>query len=460
MKVCLIYVGIGVSGFCDQRPTGDREGSWIGHGIASIGSAVEVAGYEVSLIDLRKLSGADDLVKKISEADADVFGLSVSPVDFQTAPMVAKLIKHFHPESKVVVGGIHPTIFPDAYNLKEIDTVVIGEGEITFPKLLLMYEWGVSFPKTIRGEKPNLDTLSFVNRELFDYKRELDCVFAPDQKTPSITMLAGRGCPFQCTYCQPAENSVFGKPYRMRSPENVIKELIQLKNKYDFKSITFWDDTFTISKRWTMQFCDLYEKENFGASIAACSRADIICRNEDMVERLASIGVDWFVIGMESGSQRLLDFIKKGTTVEQNIKSAEICRKNGIKIFATFMLGLPTEIKAESLSTAIMIDKIAPEHPSAFYFYPIEGTEIHKFCQDNDLILKDGNNRTIARTGVFEPAIKGIDYKFLDNLRTKEGYEARQMLREGARLLDWVLTESKKETENAEEGRDRKASNG
>ena len=449
MKVCLIYCGVGVAGFCANRPKGDREGSWIGHGIASIGASTKAAGHEVSLIDLRQIGGADDLVEKIRNCDADVFGMSVSPVDSQHAPSIAKIIRHFHPASRIIVGGIHPTILPDRYDFPEIDTVVVGEGEVAFPDLVCSHELGDPLPKTVRGEKPDLNRIPWVDRELFDYQRELDCFFAPDQELPSITMLAGRGCPFQCTYCQPAENAVFGKPYRMRSPENVIAELRVLKNKYDFKSVTFWDDTFTLNKSWVMEFCDLYERESFGATIAACSRADIICRNEEMVGRLASVGCDWFVIGMESGSQRILDFLKKGTTVEQNIESARICRKYGIKVFATFMLGLPTETKAEALATAIMIDKIAPDFPSAFYFTPIEGTEIYSYCRDNDLILDSVKNRTISRTGVFQPAIKGVDYTFLDRLRTKEGFEARVMLRQNADKLRSVMNGTYQATKEA-----------
>ena len=439
MKVTLIYCGVGVAGFCANRPKGDREGSWIGHGIASIGASTKAAGHDVSLIDLRQIGGAEGLTEKLRGCEADVFGMSVSPVDAQHAPAIAKIVRHFHPDSKIIVGGIHPTLFPERYDTPEIDTVVMGEGEVTFPDLVCLHELGEPLPKAIRGEKPDLNAIPWVDRELFDYQRELDCFFAPGQELPSVTMLAGRGCPFKCSYCQPAENAVFGHPYRMRSPENVVAELRHLKEKYDFKSITFWDDTFTLNKKWVVEFCDLYEREKFGATIAACSRADIICRDEEMVERLASVGCDWFVIGMESGSQRVLNFLKKGTTVEQNVEAARICRKHGIKIFATFMFGLPTETKAEALATALMIDKIAPDFPSAFYFTPIEGTEIYDACQANDLILEGAKNRTISRTGVFEPTIKGVDYTFLDKLRSKEGFEARNLLRQSANALPSVL---------------------
>ena len=410
-RAVLIYVGIGVAGFNANRPKGDREGAWLAHGIASIGASLLQAGHDVELIDLRHFSGWDEVFATIRQKSADVYGLSVSPVDSQFAIPIATAVKHFHPAARVVVGGIHPTIFPERYNDTAIDCVVVGEGELTMLDLLSATEW----PRMIRGRKPDLDVLPWVERELFDYRRELDCVFAPDQRTPSVTMLAGRGCPYFCNYCQPAENAVFGKPHRIRKPDGVVAELRFLKEEYDFKSITFWDDTFTMSKKWVADFCDLYERENFGATIAACSRADIVCKNEAMVERLASLGCDWFVIGLESGSQRILDLLQKGTTVEQNIEAARICRKHGIKIFGTYMYGLPTETKEEALATARMIDEIQPEHASPFFFSPIEGTGIYQFCKDNELLLGEGGS--VARTGVFRPAIKGVDYEYLNALR-------------------------------------------
>ncbi len=417
MKITLIYVGIGVAGFNANRPSGDREGSWIGHGIASIGASLKADDYEVNLIDMRQLSGWAHFKEKIVISPSVVYGLSVSAVDYHSALQAASIIKAIHPNSKVVVGGIHPSIFPEHYKGTNIDIVLMGEGEITFSWLIKELEAGRELPSVMQGSKPDLDTIPWADRELFDYQRELECFFAPDQDTPSVTMLAGRGCPFHCQYCQPAENAVFGLPYRMRSPENVVGELQSLKDKYHFKSITFWDDTFTYRKNWIAQFCDLFEKGHFKATIAACSRADIICRNEEMVERLASIGLDWFVIGLESGSQRILDFLKKGTTVEQNLMASKICRKYKIKIFGTYMYGLPTETKEEALMTARMIDEIQPEHNSPFYFLPIPGTGIYKYCHDNNLILDDMEDRTIARTGMFQPTLKGVDYNFLNALR-------------------------------------------
>ena len=429
MRVSLVFNHIGVAGMSDCRPDGDREGSWIGHGIASVGASAKKNGYNVDLIDLRGLSGWDAFESIIINDPADVYGFSVSAVDHWHALKAILIVKRNLPDSKIIVGGIHPTIFPGEYEFDVIDSVVQGEGEVTFTKILDKIYLGKSLPKVIRGEKPDLDKIQWIDRELFDYSKELKCGMAPDQALPAITMLAGRGCPYKCAYCQPAENAVFGYPYRMRSPENVVAELSYLKGRYRYKSVTFWDDTFTFNAKWVRDFCDLYESAKIGADIVACSRADIICKNEGMIERLSEIGLKWFVIGLESGSQRILNLIQKGTTVEQNKRAAKICRKYGIKIFGTYMFGLPTETVDESLATARMIDEISPEHASPFWFVPIKGTKIYDTCKEKGLILSGTEDRTIERTGCFNRTMKDVDYNYITMLmkgyRGKPGYHER-----------------------------------
>jgi radical SAM superfamily enzyme YgiQ (UPF0313 family) len=207
----------------------------------------------------------------------------------------------------------------------------------------------------------------------------------------------------------------------MRSPENVLEELFMLKLKYNYRSITFWDDTFTFNRKWLMRFADLYERSNIGAQIFACSRADIICNNEDMIARLAEIGVDWLVIGMESGSQRILDLIGKGTTVEQNIESARICHKYGIQVFATFMYGLPTETNAEVDMTNAMLDKAQVDFANPFWYVPIPGTNLYNYCTENNLLLHtDILGQTVERTGKFMPTLKGVDYAYLAKITNEK----------------------------------------
>lgn len=418
MKVTLIYPGIGITGFGKTKifPL-NGELQWIQHGLASIGAYAKREGYEVDLIDMRTLDSWEHFENIITLKSPDVVGISVSCLDYKSALEACAMIKTINPKIVTVAGGIFATEFPqELLKSDNINYVITGEGEITFTNLLGALKKGEPFPRISKGLTPDLDNLANIDRELFDYKRELSCYFAPNQPFPHVTMIAGRGCPYNCSYCQPAERAVFGRHFRMRSVENVLQELRDLRDRYDFKSITWWDDTFTVSSGWIYKFCDAYKKEGFNAEMAACSRADIICKNEEMIKRLSEAGLNWLVIGFESGNQRILDLLKKGTTVEQNYKAAKICKKYKIKLFATFMLGLPTETKEEVKDTIRMIRAIKPEHPSPFYFTPIPGTDIYDYCIKNGMLLRD-DPFEIERTGNFIPKIKGVDYKFLDTLR-------------------------------------------
>lgn len=414
-KVLLIYPGIGISGF---NPRSNKhnggEFGWIHHGIAMIGAVLLREGHTVHLTDLRHDRSWTDLAELVKSYQPNWVGISASYLDTKAAKISATISKRNCPTCKVVVGGLSPTLDTHLWeNELSVNHIITNEGEVSIVKLIN----GDIFDRIIKGEKPDLSYLPYVARELFDYPFELSTGFTGNQPTPMVTMISARGCPFSCTYCQPAERMVFGVGTRQRPVDHVIGELKELRDKYHFKSITWWDDTFTVNKEWLIEFCDKYKAEGFEAEMVVCNRADIICRDEEVVKMLADIGVKCFVIGFETGTDRMLKFLKKGTTVDMNLRAAEICKKYGVKIFGTFMLGLPSETKEESLATCEMLKVIDPDYKIVFYFTPIPGTEIYQYCLDNDLMLRD-DAMGIERTGNYKPKIRGIDYQYLDSLRS------------------------------------------
>lgn len=409
MKVTLVFPAIGIIGF-NNKDYFSGEVSWINHGLASIGANLKAAGHEVNLIDMRRLTGFQEFVTIIEKQNPDYVGINVSSMDYKPALAAVELVSKAIPEAKIMVGGIQPTLFPDRFiNNADIDFIVMGEGETAVVKIVD----GLIRERMVTGYKEHLDTLQYVDRGLFDYQYEMNAPFLlSGQQVPQVTMIAGRGCPYQCAYCQPAENVIFGSPYRIRSVDNVIGEIEQLKQTYGHKSIMFWDDTFTIDPKWIGEFCNRYKHHD---QILANSRADIICNHPEMIEGLASVGLDTMLIGFETGSQRLLNLINKGTTVDQNIKAAEICKKYGVKVFGTFMFGIPTETKTDALLTKAMLMAIKPDYKMMFIFTPIPGTRMFDYCKNNDLLLENEDYHDIARTGVYKRRIKGVDYKMLVN---------------------------------------------
>ncbi len=198
---------------------------------------------------------------------------------------------------------------------------------------------------------------------------------------------------------------------RRRSVDNVIQELGQLRVRYDFASFMFHDDCLTEDRQWVLEFCRRYKAEGFRQPFFCQSRADIITLHEDVVAAMASAGLRGYFIGFESGNQRILNFLRKGTTVQRNLDAARVCRKYGLAIWANYMLGMPTETKEEVMDTVEMIRELDPDYYSPAFFTPHPGTDLYDYCVEHDLSLITDYDS--YRRNPTEPKIKGADYEFL-----------------------------------------------
>lgn len=417
VKATLCYSGISQCGFDSYGK--DDEGSYLHHGLASISAYAKSKGFSIDLIDLRKLKNWSEVEKEIKKRDSSIYGLTMNSVDYNYVNKFIDIIKAVDDSLKVVVGGIHPTVMTEeVISNKNIDYIVTGEGDISFAELLSDIEEGKNPPRIIKGKVSVLDSIPFIDRELFDGFEVPRC---HDFEPPFVTIISARGCPYSCTFCQPAETILFGKKVRKRSVDNVINELRKLRSVYNFKSLMIHDDCFTADKKWVEEFCEKYRSNGFNQPFICQSRADFICHNEDLLRKLRDTGLRYLIVGFESGSQRVLNFIRKGVTVEQNLKAAEICKDIGIKIWANYMLGLPTETKEEAMDTVRMIRKINPDHPSPAYFTPHPGSYLFNYCKEHSLsLIKDHDDYRRSPMG---KKIKGIDYQFLERaLNMSLGY--------------------------------------
>jgi radical SAM superfamily enzyme YgiQ (UPF0313 family) len=419
MKTTLIYPGIAGYGF--ESVGRGMEAGWISHGLAHLSAAAKAQGFDVDLIDLRALRGWDHFREEIANRRPDVVGLTMMSVDYNPAMRCLAIVKEVSPQTITVVGGPHPTLaLEEMAELDHIDYIVTHEGEITFPKLLRAIEAGdPPAEHVLTGEQPDLDALPFPDRDLFlqEWRKagyasdSPEDPFVPELPPPFVTIIAGRGCRYNCSFCQPAERSLFGRRVRRRSPANIIAELEVLRAKYRFNSLMFHDDTLTGDKEWVVEFCRLYRERGFRQPFFCQSRADIIVRHEDMVKLMAEAGCTGYFIGFESGSDRVLRFIRKGTTREVNLQAARICRRYGIKVWANYMLGLPTETREEVLETISMLKEIDPDYYSPAFYTPHPGSDLYDYCVENDLSLITSHDQ--YRRNPTEVKIKGQDYAFL-----------------------------------------------
>jgi len=419
MKTTLIYPGIAGRGF-DCLSQG-MDAGWISHGLAYLSAAAKAQGFDVDLIDLRALKSWDHFREEFRQRAPDVVGLTMMSVDYNPVRQALEIIEEVKPETITVVGGPHVTLaLEDSLRLPHVDYLVTREGEVTFPRLLqAIAEGNPPQEKVLWGEQPDLDTISFPDRSLFlnewrKFGYALDSPevpFAKELPPPFLTIIAGRGCIYNCSFCKPGEDMIFGKGVRRASPRAVIRELNELRDRYHFASFMFHDDCLTEDRAWVTEFCRLYKAEGFTQPFFCQSRADLIARHRDMVATMADAGLKGYFIGFESGNQRVLNFLRKGTKVEHSFRAAEICRQHGLVIWANYMLGIPTETKEEVMDTVNMIREIDPDYFSPAFFTPHPGTDLFDYVMEHDLnLITDYDS---YRRNPTEPKIKGQDYEFL-----------------------------------------------
>ncbi|MBC7263825.1 MAG: B12-binding domain-containing radical SAM protein [Chloroflexi bacterium] len=419
MKVTLIYPGIVGKGFNSLGQGMDA--GWISHGLAILAPCARQAGCEVNLIDLRALRGWDHFREEITQRRPDVVGVTMMSVDYNPAMRCLEIVREALPKAITVVGGPHPTIAMEELEGNDrIDHIFLGEGEISFPEFLDKIQHGKRVDRVIKPTQPDLDAIPFADHDFFlsEWRKwgygldSPETPFVPELPPPFVTIIAGRGCIYNCSYCQPAERMIFGRKVRRRSVPNVLAELQQLHAKYHFNSFMFHDDCLTEDRDWVIEFCDAYRAAGFTQPFFCQSRADIIVQNEDMVKRMAEVGLRGYLIGFESGSDRVLRFIRKGTKRWQNIEAARICRRYGISIWANYMLGLPTETKEEVMETISMLKEIDPDYYSPAFYTPHPGSDLFTYCQEHDLsLIKDHDS---YRRNPTEAKIKGVDYEWLN----------------------------------------------
>ncbi len=404
-KVFLVHAGIGACKFNSYGRGMDE--SWINHGLASIGAYLKLRSYEFVYLDLRKFKGWRHLSGVITKEKPDFIAISATTVDYSVARETALLTKDTSPRTITVLGGIHASVCPEQCAQDGMfDHIVIGEGEIILPEVIAQRAKN----RVIQGRLlERLDDLPFIDRKIFG--NEETPIYPKLFPEPFATFIASRGCPYNCSFCQPAERVVFGRLMRTRSPENLVGEIEKCIKEWGTRSYLIHDDCLIWDVEWAESFVRILQKKNIKMPFAIQARADLICKNSELMRKLADVGLTMALIGFESGSQRVLDFLRKGTTAEQNIEAARICRKNGIAIWANYMLGIPEETRDDMDQTVAMIRTIKPTVYSPSFFTPYPGSDLYKYCEERHLSLLERPKD--YRRNPRGKKIKGVNYRYV-----------------------------------------------
>lgn len=299
-------------------------------------------------------------------------------------------------QGKIMVGGPHTSV-----GYKEIpafvDFVVIGEGEISVPKIVN----GEVSERIVFGEKvENLDDLPMPAWEEFmDKPYNFNAPYSDSDAYPCVTMNTSRGCPFNCTFC--SVKSIWGKTYRAMSAARVVSDIEYLIEKYKIKSVYFREDHFTLSKKRTIEFCHLLIEKNIKIDWFCETRVDQL-GDYDYQKLMKRAGCKAFYIGVESGSPRMLKFFKKGETVEQFIKAFDIAHRVGIKTYASFVVQAPTETEDDRRLTDELIARIKPDYVGKNVFVGIPGSELYDYIKENELYEHEDDLHILYPKGYLE----------------------------------------------------------
>ncbi|MFO7320577.1 MAG: radical SAM protein [Chloroflexota bacterium] len=299
-----------------------------------------------------------------------------------------------------IACGSDMTDHPEQYLTHGADFVLIGEGEETLAELVGFLRVRETAPEangyppegidSIRGiafrdangrvvrtvPRPVLDDLNalpFPARDLVDYDayRRL---WLQHHGYTSINMVTTRGCPFHCNWCA---KPIWGQRYHVRSPENVVEEMLWIKREFNPDHIWFMDDIMGIQDRWIERFADLLEREGLRIPFKSLNRVDLLLRG-NTIPALARAGAKIVWVGAESGSQKILDAMQKGTRVEQIYEATRKLRAHGVQVAFFLQFGYPGETREDIELTLKMVRDLMPDDIGISVSYPLPGTPFYE----------------------------------------------------------------------------------
>jgi len=359
-------------------------------GLGYLAAVLEKNQYQVDVIDcqLLKLS-LEDFRSEISKRQPNIVGVTSSTLTYQSALKLVKIAKEACPNCITVVGGSHVTFWDDKAleECPELDIVVRKEGENTLLEVVQRIEDGKSYQdvigttcrkddKIVRNpDRPyieDLDSLPFPARQLWPMERF--------REYEDILYLAtSRGCVYWCEFC--ATVRMHGRKYRMRSPKNVVDELEFLHKTYGISKFTFCDDAFTVDQPRTEALCNEILSRGLKIEWNCGTRVDMLTR--ELLVKMKDAGCISVWFGVESGTQQVLDAMKKGITPELTIKVLGWVRELNMKPIPNVILGFPGETKENAWKTIKFVEKIAPD---AVGFYnvatPFPGTPMYDMVKE------------------------------------------------------------------------------
>tara|TARA_B100000315_G_C14549679_1_gene575101 strand:- start:497 stop:1933 length:1437 start_codon:yes stop_codon:yes gene_type:complete len=359
-------------------------------GLTNLAAICIEKGYQVKIIDAEAVKlGYDETLREIIENNPDYLGITSTTIAIFNAAKIAKMVKEKLPHIKIIIGGPHLTALPEMtmQNFTDFDIGVIGEGDITIIELLqslsnqkklnelkgIIYRDNDVLRKT--EQRDLIRDLNSLPKPAYHLLPDLVKYYSAPSHTlkrhPGTSMITSRGCPSKCTFCA----NLFGTKFRGYSAQYIIDIILWLMNDFGINEIDIVDDTFVVNKKRVKQICDLLINKNINLSWSCEAKVNFV--NPEMLKIMKKSGCWQIAYGIETGSQKILDNISKGTSIKQARDAIKWTKQAGIQTRGFFMIGAPGETRETIRETIDFMKEIDLDDFHVTFFTPYPGTPIY-----------------------------------------------------------------------------------
>ncbi len=415
-------------------------------GIAYMAAVIEKNGTEVKIIDAPAVEMDFETIKgEVERYSPDLVAITAVTPTIGSALKTAEISRKACPGALIVLGGYHPTFtYQQILENDYVDVVVLGEGEYTMLELVETLERGrdlrevkgiatKKFKTPPRGIIEDLDSIPFPARHLLP----MEHYQILNMKLSTGTMISGRGCPFNCSFC--ASSAMHGHKLRLRSSENVVDEMEHLISDHDAEMIAFMDDTFTLNRKRVYQICEDIKERGIDNYWGCTTRVDTL--NRDVLEAMKDAGCITLFVGVESADQQRLNELNKKTTIERIKKTFELTRKHGIRTIASVVLGMPGDTRENIENTIKFVKNLEPSYAIFSLATPYPGTAFYQEVMKNNLIKIDDWSKYTLLSPVLETVdcsleeLKRLQKKAFRDFYARPLYLIRQARMDGPIIL-------------------------
>jgi anaerobic magnesium-protoporphyrin IX monomethyl ester cyclase len=380
-----------------------------------LGAIAENCGWQAKIVDMKE---DDDYIP-----EATIYGVtSTSPQWYNTVNLSKRLARE-HPDSMKIVGGPHISAEPQNLGDTMFNLAVLGEGEIALQGLLDNFTCfdPLNSMRVIWGAPvKDLDSVPFPARHLVDWSKYKRGIFVGKRMVAeAVSIISSRGCPFHCIFC--GSNIIFGRRTRFRSIYNVVAEIKHVIKTMGYRGFNFHDDTFCLNKKRVIDMAREFAKLDI---VWRClSRADTV--DEQVLNAMYDSGCRELILGVESGSQKILDTLQKGTTVKQNLKAMKLIKRSHIQLKVGIIVGSPGETWETVRETEKLLKKCPPDFWNVSVFTPYPGSMVWKEPDRYRLKILTRDLREYAMVG---KEFRGNVVVETEHMRKKDIEEARDEL--------------------------------